>query len=282
MTYGAALRTRHDTRWLLAAAVLVLGAWQIAALLVARDAVRPDAILPTIPHTLRAIPQLSDYWPGGLGVQATQDGGRQSFVGGVLALGYGALVTAERLVAGLALAVVLGVGGGLLLGYVPWIRRFAFSPLTLLGALPLIAMLPLFAFWFGATTRGAILFIAFGAGITLLRATLNAVENIPRKYVDNARVLGASRVMVYRTVIVPGILPELRGGMAIALTFSWSMALGAELIGIQQGLGRMMILSLRFSQVDRMILIGAVFVALAAMTVITFNRLADWAVRWEE
>jgi sulfonate transport system permease protein len=86
--------------------------------------------------------------------------------------------------------------------------------------------------------------------------------------------------MVYRTVIVPAILPELRGGIAVALTFSWSLALGAELVGIQDGLGRMMILALRFDQVARMVIIAAVFVALAASTVILFNRLADRAIRW--
>ncbi|MCW3014422.1 MAG: binding--dependent transport system inner rane component family protein [Solirubrobacterales bacterium] len=282
MTFGTHLRTRHEARWLMLAGVGLIATWEVAALLIAGQAVRPNSILPSIPHTLGAFSELSDYWPGGLGIKATQDGGRQTVVAGILALGYGALITGMRLVLGMALATALGVGGGLLIGYVPAIRRFAFSPLNLLGALPLIATLPLFAFWFGATTQGAVLFIGFGAGITLLRATLNAVENIPRRYINNARVLGASSWMVYRTIIVPGILPELRGGMAIALTFSWSMALAAELIGIQDGLGRMMLLALRFSEVDRMILIGAVFVALAATTVLVFDRLADRAIKWEE
>jgi sulfonate transport system permease protein len=86
--------------------------------------------------------------------------------------------------------------------------------------------------------------------------------------------------MIYRTIIMPAIMPELRGGVRIALTFSWSLALGAELIGVQSGLGRMMVQAARFSQVDRMILICLAFVVLAAVTVIAFDRLADRIMRW--
>jgi ABC-type nitrate/sulfonate/bicarbonate transport system permease component len=278
--FGPGLRTRHRTRLLVIAAAALLVAWEVAAQVVAASTARPGAVLPTIEATVRAFPELSNYWQGGLGAPAPQDGGAQTVRAALLALADGTLVTGARLAAGMALALVVGLGVGLLLGYVRTVRRFAFAPLNFLGVLPLLAMLPLFAFWFGATTKAAILFIGFGAGITVLRTTLNAVENVPAIYVDNARTLGASRTIVYRTVIVPAILPELRGGITVALTFSWSLALGAELVGIQDGLGRMMILALRFDQVARMVIIAAVFVALAASTVILFNRLADRAIRW--
>lgn len=279
-SFGASLRTQHRTRLLLLAAVALLGAWELAAQIVASTANRPGAVLPTVEATVRAFTELSNYWQGGMGAPAPQDGGPETTRGAVLALADGTLITALRLGAGMAIALVVGIGAGLVLGYVRVVRHFAFAPLNFLGVLPLLAMLPLFAFWFGATTKAAILFIGFGAGITILRATLNAVENVHAIYVDCARTLGASPLMIYRTIIVPAILPELRGGVAVALTFSWSLALGAELVGIQKGLGRMMILALRFNEVDRMVIIAAVFVALAAATVILFNRLADRAIRW--
>ena len=180
----------------------------------------------------------------------------------------------------MALALIVGIGTGLLIGFSSFARRLAFGPANLLGMLPVLAMVPLFAFWFGATGRAEVLIIAFGAGITILRSTLNAVHNVPQMFVDTARTKGASRLMIYRTVIMPAIMPELRGGVRIALTFSWSLALGAELIGVQSGLGRMLILAARFSQVDRMILIAAVFVVLAAVTVIVFDRIADRMIQW--
>lgn len=156
-----------------------------------------------------SFPELSDYWQGGFGARAPQDGGAQTVRGASLALAEGTLVTGLRLLAGMALALIVGGGLGLALGYLQTLRRFAFAPLNFLGVLPLLAMLPLFAYWFGATTKAAILFIGFGAGVTILRATLNAVENVPRIYIDNARTLGASGPRLYRTIIIPAILPEL-------------------------------------------------------------------------
>jgi sulfonate transport system permease protein len=280
--FGASLRTTHSNRWLLVAVLALLATWELVARLVVAHDARPDSVLPTVEHTLATFKHLSNYWTGGWGVRATQDGGTETYRGAVLAVGDGVLTTGSRLLFGMAIAVVLGVGGGLLIGYTRAVRRFAFGPLNFLGVLPLLAMLPLFAFWFGATSKAAVIFIAFGAGVTILRATINAVDNVPSAYLDYARTLGASRLRVYRTVIVPAILPELRGGIAIALTFSWSLALGAELVGIQSGLGRMMILAVNFSQVDRMFLIALVFIALAAATVIAFDRLADHLIRWAD
>lgn len=280
--FGRSLRTVHNTRRLLVAALLILVAWEGAALIVRGQALRPAHVLPTPVETFRGFDGLSNYWKGGLGIKATQDGGKETIEGAFLALGDNALITASRLLGGMALALLVGVGLGLLIGYVRSFRRFAFGPLNFLGVLPLLATVPLFAFWFGPTTRAAVLFILFGAGITILRSTLGAVDNVPIVYVQAARTMGASSRQVYRTVIVPAILPELRGGVQIALTFSWSLALGAELIGLQSGLGRMMVLAMRFSQVDRMIMIGAVFVVLAASSVILFNRLADRLIAWAD
>lgn len=279
-TFGAGLRTRHRQRLLLISGLLLVVTWEVVAQIVAGTSERPGAVLPTIGATVRAFPELSDYWQGGFGAPAPQDGGAQTVRGAVLALADGTLVTGLRLLSGMALALIVGGGLGLVLGYLQAVRRFAFAPLNFLGVLPLLAMLPLFAFWFGATTKAAILFIGFGAGVTVLRATLNAVENVPRIYIDNARTLGASGPRLYRTIIIPAILPEVRGGVAIALTFSWSLALGAELVGIQSGLGRMMILATQFNEVDRMVIIAAVFIVLAASTVLLFNHLADRAIRW--
>jgi sulfonate transport system permease protein len=279
-SFGAALRTSHNTVRLVIAAIALLVIWEIVAHLLQPHLQFPDQVLPSIERTVSAFPKLSNYWRGGFGVRATEAGGPETIKGAALALVDNTLITGLRLTLGMALALIVGIGTGLLIGFSSFARRLAFGPANLLGMLPVLAMVPLFAFWFGATGRAEVLIIAFGAGITILRSTLNAVHNVPQMFVDTARTKGASRLMIYRTVIMPAIMPELRGGVRIALTFSWSLALGAELIGVQSGLGRMLILAARFSQVDRMILIAAVFVVLAAVTVIVFDRVADRMIQW--
>lgn len=274
------VRTRLDRRRLLLAVVGVAGLWEIAAQLVAHSVSRPDQVLPTLGSIAGEFRGLSDYWPGGLGVEATADGGDRTLVGAVLALGHGTLLTAGRLLAGFAIAIVVGGALGLCIGFSSWLRRFALGPIALIAALPLLALVPLFAFWFGATTKAAVLFVALGSGITILRATVNAIDNVPERHLRFARTMGASRLRTYRRVVVPSIIPELRGAVTIALTFSWSLVLSAELLGVQDGLGSMMGRALEFSQVGRMALVAAVFVALAGTTVVLFGRLTDRILRW--
>lgn len=281
-SFGAALRTVQNNRRLLLAAVGILVAWQVAAMIIAQTAVRPEHVLPYPSQVAGSFNELSNYWKGGLGVKATSEGGEETFQGALLAIGDNALTSALRLALGMSLAILIGGGLGLLIGYLRPIRQFAFGPLNFLGVLPLLATVPLFAFWFGPVTKAAVAFILFGAGVVILRSTLNAVENVPRSYVDSSKTMGASNLFLYRTVIIPSILPELRAGVQIALTFSWSLVLGAELIGLETGLGRMMVLAMRFSEVDRMIIIAGVFVLLAASSVLIFNRIADHFTRWAD
>jgi len=144
----------------------------------------------------------------------------------------------------------------------------------------LLAMVPLFTLWFGPTLKGVVLFIGFAVGLILLVSTINAIENVPVRYQEYAATLGASRLQVYRSVIAPAILPELRSGLFVALGFAWTVSLASEFLGVQTGLGRMMELALRFSQVGRMVVIALIFVLLAIASFRLFERLANRLTRW--
>jgi len=56
-----------------------------------------------------------------------------------------------------------------LLGLSATMRRLFLLPAHLARMLPLLALLPLFNFWFGASDRGAIVFVAFGAFTIVFR-----------------------------------------------------------------------------------------------------------------
>jgi sulfonate transport system permease protein len=274
------IRTVTSVRSLVLGAAGFLILWELASILVAQSFRHPDHVLPSLEHVIRDFRGISDYWHGGFGVASTESGGARTYEGAVLAMLSGALTTSLRVLAGFTIATVIGIGAGLAIGWSGTLRRFALGPISLIAALPLLALIPLFSFWFGATTKAAILFIAFGCVITILRCTVNAIDNVPRRYVDVSRTLGATRLRLYRRVVLPAIVPELRGGMTIALTFSWSLALGAELLGIPDGLGTMMSQALQFSAIGRMVFIAGGFVLLAAVSVMAFSRVTARIVRW--
>src|SRR5690606_18793642 len=103
--------------------------------------------------------------------------------------------------------------------------------------IPPLAAIPFFLIWFGTGSLGQLLVIAFYTAVMVLVTARAAVDRLPPIYRAYASTLGASRLAVVRTVVLPGMVPEVVGGIRVALGFSWGIAVVAELIGAQQGIG---------------------------------------------
>jgi sulfonate transport system permease protein len=275
----------RDSRpaWVMPAAslVLLLLAWHVAWLL-AGDDKTGDPLVPGLPDVLGSVKDLGNYWRGGLGVDATKAGGRLTWLGSLLGFGYNTGLTAWRLAAGL----ILGIGVGVLVAVaVSWsgiVRALFVLPANFARMLPLLAMVPLFDFWFGATEHGSILFIAFTAFVTVFAIGISAIGNVPPHYARYARSLGAGPVRTYLTVVLPAALPELRSGVLLAVGFGWSAAITSEYLGQEYGLGHIVQNAEFFGRTQMLALAGVIAVVLAVITYLLVERLMTWATRWSE
>ena len=141
-----------------------------------------------------------------------------------------------QLYTGLFVGSVGGVAIGLAISWSRWLRRLIDLPMQLLRTLPLLAMVPLFQLWFGTNFSGKVTFIGYGVGVLFVAGTIKAVKNVPQIYVDNARTLGASKLVLYKTVIIPAMFPELRSSIMLSLGTAWATVIGAEYLGPKQDL----------------------------------------------
>jgi sulfonate transport system permease protein len=271
-------RTRRSITLATVAGLIVL--WQVVALLVTGTNADGGSVVPGWPDVARAYVGLSDYWPGGLGVAAVTEGGTQNVLTATLALAHHSLQTIIRLVLGLALGAVVGTLLGLAVSWSPWIRRLIALPTELVRALPLLAMIPLFALWFGISLSGMVLFTAYGTGVLYFAGTVNAVANVPQRFIDNARTLGASKLRIYRTVVLPATFPELRSTIMLSLGVAWGAVAGAEFLGAQDGLGQIIVYSQLYGFVDRMVVVALLFVLYAVLSYVLLNRVSRRLTRW--
>jgi sulfonate transport system permease protein len=223
---------------------------------------------------------MSDYWRIDMWAPMPVVGGAKTYLGAFLALGYHSVLTISRLSSGLLLGAVVGTFLGLAISWSPILRKLAAAPLHMLRMFPLLAMIPLFQFWFGATNQSAIIFVAYGVGVVYFVATINAVSNVERKYIDYARTLGASKLRIYRTVIAPAILPELFSSIMLTLGLAWSAVIGAEYIAVDSGIGRMIIWAQFFSATGRMMLVTLLLTFYAGMSYLVCRRVAAHVLRW--
>ena len=147
------------------------------------------------------------------------------------------LASLERIWLGFAIASVLGIGLGLLIGWFRFAEDTLFPPIELLRPIPAVAWVPL-SIMLWPTERSSIVFItALGAFFPVVLSTIHGVEGIDRQLVRAATSLGAGRAAIFREVVIPGALPSIVTGLSVGMGVSWLCLISAEMISGQFGVG---------------------------------------------
>jgi len=147
------------------------------------------------------------------------------------------LASLERIWLGFAIATVLGVGLGLVIGWSTLAADVLFPPIELLRPIPAVAWVPI-SIMLWPTERSSIVFITtLGAFFPIVLNTIHGVEGIDRQLVRAATCLGAGRAAIFREVVLPGALPSIVTGLSVGMGVSWICLISAEMISGQFGVG---------------------------------------------
>ncbi len=151
-----------------------------------------------------------------------------------LDLGYTLLGTTVSFVLGSVLAILLG----LMFVTYPRFERAADPYLTLLNAMPRIALVPLFLLWFGLGLGSK---IAVGTSLSffiVLANTVAGIRGVSGDLLTLTRSLGASPLQLFTRVTLPSAVPVIASGLRLALVYSMLGVVGAELLAAEHGLGQ--------------------------------------------
>jgi len=186
----------------------------------------------------------------------------------------------ERVLVGFALAALIGLTLGVVLGWFRTLSDFVKPLVEALRPIPPIAWTPLAILWFGVGNAPSYFLVFIGAVFPVFVSTYSAVRNIERTQINAALCLGATPSMLIWDVLIPGALPVIFPGLRIALGVGWMCVVAAELIAAQSGLGYMIQQSRLLLQTQfvltGMIVIGIIgFTMNAVMTAIE-RRLVPW------
>lgn len=183
-----------------------------------------------------------------------------------------------RLLAGLLVALVIGIIGGVLLGQLAWLDR-ATRPVQMFGRMvsPL-SWAPVAIIAFGIGDPPVIALIAATAVWPILVATADGVRRVDPAHREIARTLGATRSEILRLVVLPSIQPPVLAGIRQAIGVSWIVLVPAEMLGVTSGLGYLILNAkdqLAYHQITGLILvIGAIGYAIDSLArwVLTTRR----------
>ncbi|WP_445505152.1 ABC transporter permease [Microvirga sp. G4-2] len=149
--------------------------------------------------------------------------------------------TAGTVLVGLISGGLLGVALGGLTARSPLLEEILNPIVTVLGAVPILVAAPFFLIWFGLASSAKIALVALYSGAILHVYTFRGIQNVRPHFAEYARTLGGTDRATFFFVMLPASLPEIFGGIRVALGSAWGLAAITELLGSQSGIGRVII-----------------------------------------
>jgi ABC-type nitrate/sulfonate/bicarbonate transport system permease component len=195
-------------------------------------------------------------------------------------LGVKLIGTIEHMLGGWAIASVLGIALGALIGSSKAAREYIGPTLEFLRPLPASAVIPVGIALFGLTTHMALGVIGFGAIWPMLLATVHGFAAVDPRLIEVARALKLSRAQQIVKISLPSAAPDILGGLRLSLTVSLILAVVCEMIAGLDGLGQWVLLAARaYRSADifaGVILLGAVGVVANASLSVIEGRVLRW------
>ncbi|RWH70641.1 ABC transporter permease subunit [Mesorhizobium sp.] len=184
------------------------------------------------------------------------------------------LASLGRIAAALGVGIFVGIPLGLLMGLNRWVKGIFSVPIDLYWGLPPLAYLPLLIIWLGIGETSKIVLLSLSTFAPICFAAQAGVRSVPAERINAALSLGASRLQLFASIILPSALPEILTGLKIAIGAGLSTLVAAELIAAQSGLGYMIMSAANFLATD------VVFVGLIVIAVLAFAFTSG--MRWLE
>ncbi len=142
-----------------------------------------------------------------------------------------------RTFAAFSLAVVLGVGLGLFMGWSRIFFDFTFPIVEILRPMPPLSWIPLAVLVLPGAELAVIYVTFIAAFFATVLNTLLGVASIDRNYFLAAKCLGSRPRDIFMNVVLPGALPFIFTGLQVAMGISWMSLVAGEIISGQRGLG---------------------------------------------
>ena len=144
------------------------------------------------------------------------------------------------LASGMAIAIVIGVGLGVLLG---WFRRLSYLLEPMLMAFyvtPTVALLPLIVIFAGVGNRSTTIVVVLSAVFPILLNTIAGVRQLDPTWMRAVQAYGGDRLTAFRLVAVRGSLPEIVLGIRLGIGRGLIGVIVAEMYASTDGIGSLL------------------------------------------
>lgn len=188
---------------------------------------------------------------------------------GLAAIRDGSLLTnaaasLARVLQGFAVAMLIAIPLGVLMGISRTARGLIDPVIELLRPVPPIAFIPLAIIWFGIGEVSKVMIIAYGAFFPIFVNTMAGFREVERVHIRAAQTLGAGRFDIFKDVVLPSAFPQMVTGARLGMGMAFIVLVAAELVASSEGLGYL-INDARFSFRTDQIFVGMITIGLLGL-----------------
>lgn len=147
------------------------------------------------------------------------------------------LITLLEVILGLVIGTILALISGYFLAHNPIVEKIMFPYIIASQAIPMAAIAPLLAIWFGSGITPKVLICTLVVFFPIQINVIVGLREIPRNLRDLMKSMQATPKATLKYLELPGALPVIFGGLRISATLSVMGAVIGELTGADAGLG---------------------------------------------
>ncbi|GAA2454073.1 ABC transporter permease [Actinomadura vinacea] len=144
-----------------------------------------------------------------------------------------------RSLTGFALAIVVAVPLGLLIGWYRPVAELLGPLLELFRNTAAIALLPVFILILGIGETSKVAIVLYACTWPILLNTISAVRTVDPTLVKAARSLGLPVPRIFQKVVLPAAVPTVFTGIRLAGATAVLVMIVAEMVGAKEGLGHL-------------------------------------------
>jgi NitT/TauT family transport system permease protein len=171
-----------------------------------------------------------------------------------------------RILVGFALATVMAVPIGALVGISIRVEAAVQPLIDFIRYMPVVAFVPLTILWIGIGEEQKFLIIWLGTFFQQVLLIADAVRSVPRSFIDVGETLGLSNSRILSRIVLRSAAPRIWDALRITLGWAWTWIVVAELVAATSGLGYRIVVAQRFLQTD---LIFAYLIVLGLLGLLT-------------
>ena len=142
-----------------------------------------------------------------------------------------------RLLGGWALAVLVGVPLGILIGRSRNLSDFFNPALQFLRAIPGPALIPVFIILLGTESTMRVTLIAFGCVWPILLNTIEGTRTVDPVQLDTVKAFRIPRHARLWRIVLPAAMPKIFAGMRVPLSLAVILMVVSELVASTSGIG---------------------------------------------